>query len=69
MAVPPVVTVDEPSKVTVPEREIKVSLLIQSPATFILRLLLDTSSVPLVILRSPFTSKSVLSVIVTEVSS
>ena len=60
MAIPPVVTVDEPSKVTIPEREIKVPLLLQSPATLILRLLLDTSSVPLVIMRSPFTSKSTL---------
>ena len=56
-AIPPVVTVEEPSKVTVPDREIKVSLLLQLPATLMLRLSVDTSSEPSIILRLPLTSK------------
>ena len=48
---------EDPSKVTVPEREIKVSLLLQLPATLILRLSVDTSNVPSVIVRLPLTSK------------
>ena len=56
---------ESPSKVTFPVPDIKLSLFVQFPATFIL--LLAAFRVPSIIVNDPFTSKSSLSVIVPEV--
>jgi hypothetical protein len=49
--------VDVPSKVTVPDLDLKISLFVQFPATLILLLFEETSSVPSVIVNAPSTFK------------
>ena len=53
----PEVIVEVPSKVTVPDLELKISLFVQLPATLILLLSEETSSVPSVIVSAPSTFK------------
>ena len=60
--VPPENTFELLSKVTVPERDIKLPLFVQSPPTAISWLLVLASNVPLVMVRSPLTSKLASSV-------
>ena len=55
--IPPEVMVDAPSKVTVPDLDLKISLFVQFPATLILLLSEETSSVPSVIVSAPSTFK------------
>ena len=49
--------VDVPSKVTVPDLDLKISAFVQLPATLILLLSEVTSSVPSVIVSAPSTFK------------